>query len=162
VKESISVKIDEKKKLDLLLLNKQKESKEKSKAELVNLGNKYMHDSRMVKSEMRKDNYSTREVATEASKEDKKKSNTTMNQGEHERFVREVHKERIDKIIASKSIEKGEKVEKLRVEAERLAERIRRKEEMKKVRPGNKESAENIEELLANIKAKIGMMELLK
>ena len=74
-----------------------------------------MYEHRVVKSELRRENYSTREVTTELSKEEKKKSNTAMNQGEHDKFMRDAYKQRISKILASKSVEKGEKMDKLKI-----------------------------------------------
>ena len=85
-----------------------------------------------------------------------------MGHYDYDKTIKEAHEKKINKLISSKSIEKGQKLDQLKVEVDKLSERAKRKHEISKLKNNTIENDTDMELLLSSIKAKIGIMHLYK
>lgn len=86
------------------------------------------------------------------------KSNTSM--GNYEYSINQIRQNRINRLISATTIDKSEKLGKLRLEVDRLAEEAKRKEEISKVSAKRRDSDSHMEVLINSIKAKVEIMNL--
>lgn len=92
----------------------------------------------------------------------KEESKSLLRANHTQQFYEELRRRKIESII--KSDEKGvsEKCQMLKIEADKLGEKLRQKEELARLKGDPEAKDEAAELLLSSIKAKMGIVDLLK